>query len=701
VVFVGDARRKIVMLRELYHRLPLPPSWKRWLQQQRRRWQAGPAAAGWHEARTSTDLGPAAKPGIRDWVFFGVIDWHFRHQRPQQLALALARQTGGRVFYLTPHLLPQADVGYAVECIDGAAAVYQIALHAATIPNIYEHIPDVQALAQLRAGLAQLWQNAGIDSAVCVVQHPFWLELARGFGDALLVYDCMDHHAGFDNTAPAHEARELELLAQSDLTIVTSDFLEAWARPHARAVAMVRNAADDAHFRQAARPETMALPPKPRPIVGYYGAIAGWFDVALVDALAGRFPDVDWVLVGDDTAGARRALAHHAHVRLPGEVRYAELPRWLATFDVCLIPFQRTPLTMATNPVKVYEYLSAGKPVVATDLPELSPLAAEGLVALARDVDGFERAIRAALAESADKRQAAEAAARRMAYAQQQTWDARARTLQAALQALPEPSVSVVVVCYNQWRLTQRCLESLEACADGVPLQVIAVDNASRDETAEGLARWQAQDPERRRAIIQAENLGFAGGVNAGMAHATGDYLVVLNNDTIVTPGWARGLRRHFEREPQLGLLCPVTNNIGNEARVELPGDGPEAVLAAARAYTRVHAGQWMRLQTAAFFCVMLPRRVWAQIGPMDERFFPGFFEDDDYCRRLQAAGYEIGCAEDVFVYHELSASFDQEGARRKQEIFERNRRLYEEKWGHWEPHRYRASTAEVLESSE
>jgi GT2 family glycosyltransferase len=108
-----------------------------------------------------------------------------------------------------------------------------------------------------------------------------------------------------------------------------------------------------------------------------------------------------------------------------------------------------------------------------------------------------------------------------------------------------------------------------------------------------------------------------------------------------------------------------------------------------------------MRLQTAAFFCVMLPRRVWAQIGPMDERFFPGFFEDDDYCRRLQAAGYAIGCAEDVFVYHELSASFDQEGARRKQEIFERNRRLYEEKWGHWEPHRYRASTAEVLESSE
>lgn len=695
------------MLRELYHRLPLPPGWKRWLREQRRRWQAARAGDRMQIGRGSTQTAdaatapswPAARQGVRDWVFFGVIDWHFRHQRPQQLALALARQSGARVFYLTPHLRAAAGAGYAVECVDPAGTVYQIALHAASIPNIYEYVANSKALDQLRAGLAQLWCDAGIGSAVCVVQHPFWLELARGFGDALLVYDCMDHHAGFDNTAAAHSTRELALLAQSDLTVVTSDFLEAWARPHARAVSMVRNATDYAHFAQAARPDTTPPAPKPRPTVGYYGAIAGWFDVALVDALAGRIPEVDWVLVGDDTVGARRALSRHANVRLPGEVPYAELPRWLATFDVCLIPFQRTPLTLATNPVKVYEYLSAGKPVVATDLPELRPLAAEGLVALAHDVEGFERAIRDALMQSAQAPVAAEAAARRMAYARQQTWDMRAQALLGALDALPEPRVSVVVVCYNQWALTQRCLESLDACADGVPLQVIAVDNASSDGTAEGLVRWQAQAPDRRVAVIQTQNLGFAGGVNAGMAHANGDYLVVLNNDTIVTPGWARGLRRHFEREPRLGLICPVTNNIGNEAKVELPGDGPAAVLREARGYTRAHAGQWLRLQTAAFFCVMLPRRVWEEIGPMDERFFPGFFEDDDYCRRLQAAGYEIGCAEDVFVFHELSASFDREGAQRKQEIFERNRRLYEEKWGPWVPHRYRTARPAAPES--
>ena len=694
------------MLRQLYHRLPLPPSWKRWLQAQRHRWQVARAKGVSHEAAASTagsDAGaipswPSARPGVRDWIFFGVIDWHFRHQRPQQLALALARQCEARVFYLTPHLRPVAGAGYAAECVDPERAVYQIALHTARIPNIYEHVADGESLDQLRAGLARLWLDAEIGSAVCVVQHPFWLELARGFGDALLVYDCMDHHAGFDNTADDHAPRELALLAQSDLTVVTSDFLQTWARPHARAVAMIRNAADYTHFSRAARTQTPASPAKARPVVGYYGAIASWFDMALIDALASRIPDVDWVLIGEDTVGARQLLAHHTHVRLPGEVRYAELPSWLASFDVCLIPFKRTPLTLATNPVKVYEYLSAGKPVVATDLPELTPLADEGLVALASDVDGFERAIRNALAESPVTQTVLEA--RRMAFARQQTWDARAQSLQASLNDVSEPRVSVVVVCYNQWPLTQRCLDSLQACTDGVPTQVIAVDNASSDETAQGLKRWQAQDPHRRRAVILEKNLGFAGGVNAGMAHATGDYLVVLNNDTVVTPGWARGLRRHFERNPRLGLLCPVTNNIGNEARIELPADGLEAVLRAARTYTRCHSGQCFPLQTAAFFCVMLPRWVWEQIGPMDERFFPGFFEDDDYCRRLQAAGFEIGCAEDVFVYHELSATFDQEGARRKREIFERNRQRYEEKWGRWEPHRYRMAPVNKPETS-
>jgi GT2 family glycosyltransferase len=95
-------------------------------------------------------------------------------------------------------------------------------------------------------------------------------------------------------------------------------------------------------------------------------------------------------------------------------------------------------------------------------------------------------------------------------------------------------------------------------------------------------------------------------------------------------------------------------------------------------------------LRIAAFFCVMLPREVYESIGGLDEQFVPGFFEDDDYCLRLGQAGYRIACAEDVFVYHELSASFDQLALAKRAAIFERNKALFEAKWGPWIPHQYR-----------
>jgi GT2 family glycosyltransferase len=174
---------------------------------------------------------------------------------------------------------------------------------------------------------------------------------------------------------------------------------------------------------------------------------------------------------------------------------------------------------------------------------------------------------------------------------------------------------------------------------------------------------------------------------------AQGDYLVILNNDIIVGPGWLRGMRRHLEVNPQLGILCPVTNNIGNEAQVALRGSSPAEVFESARHYTLGRAGKLLPLTIAAFFCVMMPRRVYAAIGGLDEQFVPGFFEDDDYCLRVKELGLTIGCAEDVFVYHELSASFDKLSVTRRQAVFERNKALFEQKWGTWKPHVYRAES--------
>ena len=150
----------------------------------------------------------------------------------------------------------------------------------------------------------------------------------------------------------------------------------------------------------------------------------------------------------------------------------------------------------------------------------------------------------------------------------------------------------------------------------------------------------------------------------------------------------------HLDRSPEIGVVGPLTNNIGNEAKLDIRYDGMDEMMQKAGLHTRAHPGQRLPLRTAAFFCVAMRRDVYERVGDMDEAFGVGFFEDDDYCRRVEQAGLEVACAEDVFVHHHLSASFDALRAERRQALFEANKALYEEKWGTWVPHGYRPAGA-------
>lgn len=696
------------LIKRIYRKLPLSPGWRYriglYKKALMRLWSrpvmGGASDQGTPPAALPTptpDNAPApapiprwqqpAQPGKRDYVFFGVIDWHFRHQRPQQLAQSIA-QEGHRVFYVSVNFVDADTAGFQIEQLHDSLPLYQVFFNLPGPHSVYAGAPDADTLQRLREGQRALWQQCRIQRAVHVVQHPYWFGLASFVAPARLVYDCMDFHAGFSNNGESHESVELQLLKLADLTIVTSDFLVDFARKAgAKKVALIRNAGEFDHFHKA----WQAQPPAHKtPVIGYYGAIAEWFDPALIEALSQEFPHARIELIGDDSAQVQSRLSHCSNVHFHGERPYAELPQWLASFDVCLIPFQINPLTLATNPVKVYEYLSAGKAVVGSDLPELAQFG--DLVYRAQDRETFVRAVGQALAETGP--QALDLQTRRMAFARHQTWHQRAQALLAVTEDEQlEPLTSVVVVSYNQWHLTERCLQSIAEQSDTEALEVIVVDNASADETPQRLQAWQQQDPERRRIVLNQDNLGFGPAVNQGLALAQGDYLIILNNDIIVGPGWARGLRRHLETDPQLGILCPVTNNIGNEAQVALHGSTPAEVFESARHYNLGKVGKLLPLTIAAFFCVMIPRHVYTRLGGLDEQFVPGFFEDDDYCLRIKALGLHIGCAEDVFVYHELSASFDKVSTSRRQAIFERNKALFEQKWGPWKPHVYRAES--------
>jgi hypothetical protein len=250
---------------------------------------------------------PAGRVGQPDWVFFGVIDWHFRHQRPQQLALALAR-AGRRVFYVSVNFVDAAQPGFELERLDPALPLFQVFFHLQGPHSVYAGPPDAPTLERLRTGQLALWERAGIQQAVHLVQHPYWFALAAFLPPARLVYDCMDFHAGFDNTGDAHASAEQRLIALADLTIVTSDYLADHARLQgARHVAMIRNAAQFEHFHAAATHDEPpgARPATRRPVLGYYGAIAEWFDPALVARLSAAFPQADIVFIesgGDNLA---------------------------------------------------------------------------------------------------------------------------------------------------------------------------------------------------------------------------------------------------------------------------------------------------------------------------------------------------------------------------------------------------------------
>nr|BFE95840.1 hypothetical protein GCM10020185_63760 [Pseudomonas brassicacearum subsp. brassicacearum] len=333
--------------------------------------------------------------------------------------------------------------------------------------------------------------------------------------------------------------------------------------------------------------------------------------------------------------------------------------------DVCLLPFKVMPLTLATNPVKVYEYLSAGKPVVSVKLPELSQFGK--LVWAVEEPTEFISAIRDAL-DAVPEASATPKA--RQSFARGQTWQHRAASLRKAIATLPRPKVSVVVLTYNNLELTKACLDSLLTQSQYPNLEIIVVDNHSSDQTPAYLTAWAKGHPDRI-VILNPDNKGFAAGNNLGLAAASGDYLVVLNNDTVVTAGWIKGLIRHLQDNKEIGIIGPITNNIGNEAKVSTGYDRLEDMPAEAAQMTRARMGEWFEINTLAFFfCVMFPRSTYEQIGGLCEEYGLGFFEDDDYCRRVQRRGMRAACAEDVFVHHHLSASFDTLGAKKKTGTF-------------------------------
>jgi GT2 family glycosyltransferase len=231
--------------------------------------------------------------------------------------------------------------------------------------------------------------------------------------------------------------------------------------------------------------------------------------------------------------------------------------------------------------------------------------------------------------------------------------------------------VSVVVPCCGQLEHTRMCVPSLLRHSRR-PCELIFLDVASLDGTAEYLAGVAAAAPVRVEVVRAGSESGFRAAVAEGLARARGDYVVWLNNDTIVTDGWLQQLVALCGGHESIGMAGPMSNYAPPPQRVGEapyrvgartkgpPDDGrPEQELADVEAVNRFaaewrerHRGQWFEAERLGGFCLLVKRSVLQGVDFLGEQSEKGLFDADALCRRVRQAGYRLACCRDLFIHH-------------------------------------------------
>lgn len=212
------------------------------------------------------------------------------------------------------------------------------------------------------------------------------------------------------------------------------------------------------------------------------------------------------------------------------------------------------------------------------------------------------------------------------------------------------PLVSIVIVNYNRAEQLFEGLQSVLAHTQDVPYELLVVDNASTDRAPEVLRRVEGA-----KVLLFEENLGFVRGNNEASRQARGRYLLLLNNDTLVTPGWLAALVRTLETWPGCGAVGPrllfpdgrlqeAGAIVWNDARVNAVGPGEDPL-----------AGPYQHVREVDYCsgaCLLLRTELFRELGGLDERYVPAYFEDVDLCFAIRARGQAVVYQPAAVVFH-------------------------------------------------
>lgn len=281
------------------------------------------------------------------------------------------------------------------------------------LENLWVFVPHINAAADERTRMDKinhLLQEAFADHACknCVLWYytPMALDWATCESPKLVVFDCMDELAAFKNAPEALRQREAALMEKADLVFTGGISLYEARKDRHAAVHLFPSSIDKAHFGKArsTQPEFADQQYIPHPRIGFFGVIDERLDIELLREMAAMKPEWQFILIGPVVKIDPAHLPQAPNIHYHGQKLYADLPGYIAHWDVAIMPFAMNESTRFISPTKTPEYLAAGKPVVSTPILDvIREYGAAGLVQIASSPEAFVAAIERALEMSNDK----------------------------------------------------------------------------------------------------------------------------------------------------------------------------------------------------------------------------------------------------------------------------------------------------------
>jgi UDP-galactopyranose mutase len=302
-------------------------------------------------------------------IVFSHLRWDFVFQRPQHLLSRLAQTR--RVLCIEEPVSGEGSPRWQRLPTEHGVVVLRPVLSGEVRGFHPEHEKEVGRLLQ------QLVRDDSLQGSIAWLYTPMALPLARHISPSVLVYDCMDELSLFQGAPPELLDREAELLRDADLVFTGGPSLYKAKKDRNPDVHCFPSSVDAAHFRLARHGSDMVSEPAEQaalshPRLGFYGVIDERLDVALLDSVARERPEWQIVLVGPVVKIDPATLPRHPNIHYFGQQGYDQLPRFLAGWDVCLLPFARNDATRFISPTKTLEYMAAERPVVSTPITDVA-----------------------------------------------------------------------------------------------------------------------------------------------------------------------------------------------------------------------------------------------------------------------------------------------------------------------------------------